>query len=251
MAATVALLAALGPPLAAQVNTERLRRSEAAAGLSGQAAVDFTLRAGNVELLLFAPSARVDLVGARWSMFLVARGDFGWQEGERFSNQGLAHLRYGRALSGRLRLEAFTQLDYDRARQLTRRTLAGAGPRATLLASGAWDAALGSAVMVEHEELDLPPGAVHPRETDAIRWSSYVTARGAAGERLAAVATLYAQPRLSDFGDLRVLGDARVSVQLAGALSLQTAGVIRWDGRPPDGTDELDVTLRTGVGIEW
>lgn len=251
-AVRLALLAALfAGPLGAQVNTERLRRTDLAAGVSGQAGLDFTLREGNVELVLLAPSGRVDVVGDGWTLFLVAQGDLGWQRGERFSNQGLAHLRYGRQAASRLRLEGFTQVDYDRARQLTLRTLAGAGPRVTLLATDGWEVALGTAYMLEHEELELPAAAAHPRETTVSRWSSYLTARGAAGERLAGVTTVYVQPQFSDFGDLRVLGDARLSVQLAGALSLQTSGVLRWDGRPPDGTEELDLTVRTGVSVEW
>ena len=148
-------------------------------------------------------------------------------------------------------LETFAQGDYDRSRRLTLRALIGVGPRFLLFRTSAWEAALGTAYMFEHEELDLPAAAIHPAETDAHRWSSYVTVQGRAGDRLATVVTVYAQPRLDAFADVRMLGDARLAVQLVGALALQVSGFLRWDGRPPDGTDELDMTLKTGVGIEW
>jgi hypothetical protein len=247
----VAVLALFPPFLPAQVNIERLRRTDLDHGFAGQAALDFTLRAGNVDLVLLAPSGRVDYTAGQWDAFLVARGDFGWQHGERFSNQALAHLRFGWRSSPRVTLEAFTQWDYDRSRRLTHRALIGAGPRLTLAATPAWRVAVGTAYLFEHEKRDLSPGSTHPAETHAHRWSSYFTAHGRSGERLAAVATLYAQPRFDDFADLRLLADGRLAVQLAGTLSLQLSTLLRWDGRPPDDTDRLDLTLRTGLGIEW
>lgn len=243
---------ALGPPtLSAQVNIERLRRTDLPPGFAGQAGLDFALRTGNVDLFLLAPSARIDFRAERWTAFALGQGDFGWRAGERFSNQALGHVRIGRVLSPRLTLEAFTQLDYDRPRRLRLRWLVGTGPRLHLAATERWRVALGSAWMFEQEELELPPEAVHPRETRSHRWSNYVTAALRAGERLGAAATLYAQPRFDEVEDIRLLGDARLAVQLAGTLSLQVAGALRWDGRPPDDTEKLDLTLRTGVAVEW
>lgn len=251
LAAATLALAPVAGALDAQVNTERLRRTDVEQGLAGQAGLDLTVRAGNVELVLLAPSVRIDVRSARWNTFLVTQADFGWQRGERFSNQALAHLRLGYRAAEPLVLEWFAQGDYDRSRRLTLRALTGAGPRLLLVRTPAWEAALGTAYMFEHEELDLPAGAVHASRTDAHRWSSYVTVQGRAGDRLAAVVTAYAQPRLDAFADVRMLGDARLAVQLAGALGLQVSGLVRWDGRPPDGTDGLDLTVRTGVAVEW
>ena len=63
--AAVVLLALLAGGLDAQVNTERLRRTDLDRGLAGQIGLDLTVRAGNVELVLVAPSARVDIGAAR------------------------------------------------------------------------------------------------------------------------------------------------------------------------------------------
>jgi hypothetical protein len=238
-------------PLSAQVNIERLRRTDLPAGFAGQAGLDFTLRAGNVDLLLLVPSARIDHRAERWIAFVLGQGDFGWRGGERFSSQALGHIRVGRHLSPRLTLEVFSQIDYDRPRRLTLRWLVGTGPRIHLVAREGWRVALGTAWMFEHEELDLPPEAAHPRETRSHRWSNYLTAAVRAGERLAAAGTVYAQPRFDDMQDIRLLGDARVAVQLVGTLSLQVSGALRWDGRPPDETEKLDLSVRTGVSVEW
>lgn len=249
--AAVGFALVLNGPLAGQVNTEGLRRADLEPGVSGQAGVDFILRAGNVQLFLLAPSGRLDMAGERWTSFFVAQADFGWAGGERFSNQALMHLRYGYQVAERLTLEAFTQTDYDRSRRLSLRALAGGGPRLPLARSEGWELLLGTSYMFEHERLDLPPEALHPVETNAHRWSNYVTVRGGSGQRLGVVATAYAQPRFDDFGDTRVLGDARLAVQIIGALSLQVSGVVRWDGRPPDGTEKLDLSLRSGVRVDW
>lgn len=249
----VAMALSLGAgPIAAQVNIEWLRRTDLPAGFAGQAGLDFMLRAGNVDLLLLAPSGRIDYRTEQWTSFALAQADFGWQGNERFSNQALGHVRVGRQLSPRLSIEAFTQLDYDRPRRLTLRWLVGTGPRVHLVATEGWQLTFGTAWMLEHEELALPPQADHPRETRSHRWSNYLTTAVRGGEnRVAMAMTFYAQPRFDDFGDLRLLGDFRLAVQLVSALSLQVSGGLRWDGRPPDDTEELDLILRTGVAVEW
>ena len=235
----------------AQVNIERLRRAQTDTGFMGTLGANLTARTGNVRLVLLNVEGRLDLQAPGWLAFLIGSTDVGWQAGERFSNAGLLHLRGSRRLSPVLAGELYTQIDYDKSRLLTFRAVAGGGPRVTVARSDVWSGSVGSGLMFEHERLDLPPTAVHPWETNAIRWSSYLTAHFRDAQRLSLAGTVYAQPRVDAFGDLRLLGDLQLAVQLVGSLSLTVTSRVRYDSRPPDRIEGLDTAITTGVAFEW
>jgi hypothetical protein len=251
---TIVLAVALLPLpglLRAQVNIERLRRTAAGTGLSGSTGAHLTARTGNVQLVLLTLNGRVDYVRPHWLAFAVGNTDVGWQGGRRFSNTGLLHLRYNYLVAPAVAAELFGQIDYDKARLLAFRTIAGAGPRFTVYGAKRWRVAIGTAYMLEHERLDLPPGAPGPAVTTVSRWSNYVSASYGAPPRLATVGTVYAQPRFDDFGDTRVLGDFRLAVQLVGSVSLTVSSHVRYDSQPPPGIRPVDTALTTGVALEW
>lgn len=248
------LLAAVPAHLSAQVNIERFRRAGGDTGWSVVSAVDLALRAGNEELVLVGLSVRTGHVGRATRSLIVASGDLGWERGRRFSNRGLLHLRRAFLTPRAVHPEIFVQMDYDRARALAFRALVGTGPRAELVRDkegGGARLAVGTAYMLEHERLDLPPTAIHPRRTTHHRWSSYVALRAGTGAPLAAGLTAYVQPRLGDWGDTRVLADGTVAARAGGSASLALTISLRYDSRPPDDTRSLDATLKSGIAIAW
>lgn len=251
VAALLVMIALPARPVLGQINIERLRRTAADSGVSGMAGLNLTARTGNVELVLLNVEGRTDVVSGRWLGFLVGNTDVGWQGGRRFSNAALLHARSNWAVRSGVILETFAQIDYDKARLLTFRALAGAGPRVNVIDTPMWRLTLGTGYMFEHEEVDLAAGAVHPRETNASRWTSYVTYRFAEGRRVTTAGTAYLQPRLGALADLRALGDFRLAVELVGAVSLVVTSRVRYDSRPPDGVDRLDAALTTGLSVEW
>lgn len=238
-----------GAGLTAQVNIERLRPGEAV-GLGASLSADVTLRTGNVELVQLGLGGRVDYVRDRARAFLVSSGDLGWQGGERFSNEALAHLR-GIYTPARLWPEAFVQVNYDKSRLLTFRFLAGGGVRIGLVSTGSVDLAWGSDYMFEREELDLPADASHPDETAVHRWSNYLSLRIAFNEQASLVLVTYAQPQLDDFGDTRVLSETRLGVDVTQAVAVVLTFRMNVDTRPPDGIEEVDTNLKAGVGLRF
>jgi putative salt-induced outer membrane protein YdiY len=241
----------IAKPATAQVNIERLRRAQADSGFTGTLGANLTARTGNVSLVLLNVDGRLDYGRPGWLAFLVGNADIGWQGGQRFSNSGLLHLRGNRLLSSVVAGELFTQVDYDRSRLLSFRAIVGGGARLDLARSVRWRLSTGTGLMFEHERLELPPTASHPDETNAVRWTNYVTGNFRDAERLSIAGTLYAQPRVDGFGDVRLLSDLRLAVQLVGALSLTVTSRIRYDSRPPDGIESLDTALTTGLALEW
>ena len=137
-AAVCLTLAILAAPrvLRAQVNIERLRRTETSTGVSGLAGANLTARAGNVQLVLLTFTGRLDYVRRRWLAFVVGNTDVGWQGGQRFSNAGLLHVRYNYLASPTVAAEVFGQIDYDRARLLAFRAIAAT--RARFTPHGPW-----------------------------------------------------------------------------------------------------------------
>jgi len=235
----------------AQVNIERLRRNTDRTGLLGTARLDLTARTGNVRLVLLNVESRADLVRRDWTAFLIGSSDVGWQGGRRFSNTALFHLRATALTSRPVGVEAFGQVDYDKARRLDFRSVIGGGARFAIAGGAGGRVAGGTGLMVEHERLDLPDSAAHPRRTDAVRSTSYLTFQLQRSERISIAGTGYAQPKLDEPGDVRVLADTRLAVQLVGGVSLTVTAKLRYDSRPPDDIADLDTTLTTGLALEW
>ena len=164
-----------------------------------------------------------------------------WDENSQFANAMMGHLRVTRRVSKRWSLEAFGQAEYDEFLLLIRRTLIGSGPRLSLLHTDPLSLKLGTAYMLENELLDKTVVDEKP-ETLAHRWSSYMSAKGELGAHVGWDATLYIQPRLTDFNDFRLLVAATLSVALKDQLEFQLEFESRLDNKPTsvqDGFAEL------------
>jgi len=251
VAAILLGVAGVAEPVGAQVNIERLRLSRAEEGLSGRLSVSLSSRSGNVDATTLTIGGRSDFVRGPRTLFLVVDGDYAWQGGRQFSDQGLAHLRFMQHLKGRVAAEAFVQGDYNKARLLDARSVGGAGVRVTVVSRERATFALGTAAMAEHEELGLPPGARHPRRTDAWRWSSYATLSWAFNDRSGVTATAYSQPRFDDVGDIRVIAEGALNVKVGGPVSMTLVGALRHDSDPPDGIAPTDTRIVTGFTVSF
>jgi hypothetical protein len=220
-------------------------------GLSGgaEAAVDW--RTGSTDLLV----ARA-LVMGQWrtekhTVLGVARGEYGFAQEELIVSKVLEHLRYRYRFTEWLSGETFVQHEYDAFRRLQLRALVGAGPRFTPWSSDTVRLVLGASMMLEHERLrqDDEPDA-GTRATD-LRLSSYVLARVKLMENLSLVETLYVQPRLTRFSDVRLLNETLLAVDANKRITFTTGFVLTYDTAPPATVSRLDTQLRTGIGVKF
>ncbi len=239
----VALL--LAADTMAQVNIEA-RRSQAEPGLwHHQIGLKAAWRAGSVERRELGLNLRTEYEGQQHSWLGFVDGELGWQDGRRYSNQGLAHLRLSQRLSERLAIEAFAQFDHARQRRLEARSLLGTGLRWHTSSS----LRIGSGLMAEVETNDLPVAASHPRQTRNLRWTSYVSGHAPLGTGHLSF-TAYLQPRVTEPRDLRALGEAQLRAPLSARAGLELTLRMRHDARPVDGVDELDLRLAGGVSVD-
>jgi hypothetical protein len=176
---------------------------------------------------------------------------YGWQGGEPFSNEGLAHLRH--VFRGRewIHPEGFVQVDYDKARHLTFRSLGGAGLRFNVFRDDKTRLSLGSAYMLEHERFDLPPESLHSQKNTNHRWSNYVSLSVAFSGDITLTWTSYAQPRFDDFSDLKTVGEGRFEFDVNEMLALTATARLRYDSAPPDGVMKRDTSLLTGLLMDF
>jgi len=234
--------------LLGQVDIESLRRNGAPEGVSGSVTASLTAETGNTDFVSVEATTRADWVTSSAATLLIAEGGLGLLSDERFSSSGLLHLRQVWWVSGWIAPEAYGQLNYDRSQLLDFRALAGAGVRLKVT-EGAWGSlGAGVSLMLEREELGLPPEAVHDDRTQKVRNSTFVALRAVGGEQLVISSTTYVQPALSDpVDDLRILENLRGSVSITGYLALTVSFDLRYDSGPPDDVEPMDTKLKTGL----
>lgn len=240
------LVLAVIPAARAQVNVEKLRDLEAdgfAATLGG----DVAFRSGNSDLVELGLGSRLDFRSGLHYTFAIASLRYGENNGRRFKDQSFAHLRYTYWFRTRLAAEMFGQAERDGFTLLELRLLYGNGVRLRYLEAERAAVYQGSTVMIEYEDLDASRVQTHPDELLVGRWSNYLSVRLALSEHTSLINTLYVQPRFDAFADVRVLDEAAVEVALSRHVALRTTFHLRYDSRPPDGVEDLDLTLRNGL----
>lgn len=242
---------ALWPSLASAsgVNVEKDRPDES--GVSGNLDFKFGYRQGNVNLVDVGLKARISYLRGRHLVLLLTDSRFAAQsklkaggslgelstEDARYVNRHMAHGRYNVRMIRWMASELFSQIETDEFLLLRTRFIVGAGPRFVLHERKDFGAYLGTAYLAEYERLDPDTFVSQPtgrgRTNWWHRWSSYLSLRFLATDRLTLASTTYVQPRFDDPADLRILSDSSIDVSLVPRLSLKWGLSIRYDSQPP------------------
>ena len=247
----VTAFAGAQPAHAGIVNVQSILATEAGDGLSGSFTGSMDWRTGNTELLLLSAAPVARFRAGDHLLVGVVRGEFGTSGDNRIIATTFEHLRYRYTISERLLGEVFAQHTYDQFKRLRLRALVGAGPKVDLVSRDDLRLSLGVAYMFEYQEL-RDDGAVDAGDTEvAHRASSYLTGSYELDDRVQLVATVYAQPRLTDPGDVRFLQESQVVVQLTTTLSLKTSFIMAYDSTPPAEIKQLDTALKTAISYEF
>jgi putative salt-induced outer membrane protein YdiY len=124
------------------------------------------------------------------------------------------------------------------------------GPRFPLVASAAFDLALGVAYMQELEKLDRAAEPDSGEQQLAHRLSTYAALALRVNERLRFGQTAYAQPRINRPKDVRVLSESELLVSISDMLALKATFSLGYDSFPPDGRHTLDTVTKTGLQLK-
>ncbi len=234
---------------ASGVNVERERPDKP--GVTGNLDFKFGYRQGNVNLIDTGLKTRLTYLEGRHLILFFSDSRFAAQTklraGDtiqdlgtgraRFVNRHMAHARYNVRMIRWMASELFTQIETDEFLTVRTRFLIGAGPRFVLHERRDFGAYLGTAYMTEYEALDSAQFVSQPDATGPVnwwhRWSSYVSLRFLATDRLTLASATYVQPRFDDPTDVRFLNESSLEVALAPRLSIKWGTSIRFDSRPP------------------
>jgi putative salt-induced outer membrane protein YdiY len=237
-------------PTSAQINTERMRALDVE-GMRTTVGGDVAVQSGNVDLFEVGANTRVDYRIGRHYAFLAGEVRYGRQDDAPFRDRTFGHLRYNYRLVPRLVAEAFTQLERDGFARLQLRTLVGGGLRVQYLDTKAVKIFQGTTPMYEHENLEGDDLAHHPAATSTMRWSNYLNVRLRFTDTTHLITTVYVQPRLDAFEDVRVLQQATLAVDITEHVRLTAEFNLNYDSRPPTDVVDLDVALRNGLQVSF
>ncbi len=265
--AALALVAALAAPAAAQVNTEKMRVGANEPGWGGTFDVNASLQRGNTEREILGAGARLqyawpqveadgagetesddETTGPANVVFLVSNYSFTRLNDNRYVNNAQGHLRFIRQHSPRISFEVFGQYQFNEFIRLEDRFLAGGGGRFALIQAERTEVFAGVGYMLEQETLDLPAALPDGTSSEHHRSTNYLTVRyNSKDERLRLIQTLYAQPRLDDPEDFRLLSETSFEIQLFRQLALAVSLNVAHDSEPPTGVKETDVVLSNSL----
>lgn len=237
--------------LNAQVNTEKYRNENDTSGFSGFVQLNISAQTGNVDLQELDPTFRVDYKTQHTHSFAIILGEYGWKDQVAFSNQALLHLRHVHEISFPFEWEVFGQINYDKARLLLFRDLAGVGLRFNIFKNKLNELWIGTDYMIEHEKYDLPPTAKHKVEQTVNRWSNYLNYSLNIKHGVLFSVVIYYQPRFDLFSDLRILNENSLSVDLVKNLALSVGFRLYYNSRPPDTIKNTDTKTELGFSFSF
>ena len=252
----------------AQVNTEKLREDNPQGGFSGFAGTSVALRQGNINRLRIDASLRAQHESlqsvplnatstltkkATKQLFFIV-GELTFAEKDTASgtdvyiNKSFTHARWTNMWLARLGTEVFSQIQYNQAIRLQLRALGGAGLRWAAVESDFADVYAGAGYMFEHEVLDVaePNDVSHNH-----RMTNYVSLSLKFFEdKVSLMNTAYAQPRVDDFSDYRIISESILNIEAHKHLVLGIALNVRYDSEPPvEVTEKLDLELKNTLKI--
>ncbi len=236
-------------PAAGQINIEKTR-VEDPEGISLAVATTFAFRSGNVTRYDLSSSARVDHKSDKNHIFLLGNVGYGESRGTTYKNRAFAHLRFMHDASRFITTELFGQVENDTFTRLQLRVLAGIGIRIPYVKRDNIAIYQGTSFMFEHESLAPDNVGEHPAEITANRWNNYINIRLKLNDKVAFFNTGYAQPRFDDFGDIRILLDSGLQIELSTRFSFFTSLNLRYDSRPPGTLKSLDIDMRNGLKFD-
>ncbi|MEO7330381.1 MAG: DUF481 domain-containing protein [Minicystis sp.] len=179
----------------------------------------------------------------RHLIFLKAQGDYAAFGDKASVAKSFAHVRYTVALLPWLSGEVFAQIQQDKFQRLRLRQVDGIGPRFGLVQRRDLEVFYGTSYMLEYEVLSDEPGGPDLAGAFAHRWNNYLSLVYRFGPTARFASVIYVQPRFDDFGDVRVLSDSSVIVELITPLKLKLGVILRHDTRPP--TDVLSTDFES------
>jgi hypothetical protein len=237
---------------ACQVNVEGLRKALSSEGVHGSLNGSLTTYGGNTMGTELGGAALVGYREARQLVYLSTNANYSNLGGEVQVSNAFLHFRYNYVLGARVAAELFTQGESDRFRRLRLRTLVGTGARFTVVEGDTAALFYGVSYMYEHTSLSASVADAPVRPADVHRMNNYAAllivlepGRAVLGN------TIYFQPRLDDFRDVRLLDILALDVSVTGRLSASLQATLRYESPVPETIKRADLMVKNMLGITF
>jgi len=233
------------------LNTERFQDREVG-GPHLSADLALSLKQGNAEIFDLSTAGMAGtLVGRHWPRVIFG-GRYLSDEGSSILNDQVLQLRYSYLLSQESRTFHFVQAQKNETLLLQSRWLLGTGVRRTVVETDRASASVGTGLMAEWERLnqarlestdDARERAIRITNLAVLSWTTRSGAR--------VLNVLYVQPRVDNFGDVRILNDLGLSMPLTDALGATISVEWRSDTKPPAALSKYDLSLTAGLSVDF
>ena len=176
---------------------------------------------------------------------LLGNIDYSLANGEQLSNSGLIHFRYNRKLNKKIRLEAFTQYQYNKILGIESRNLIGIGPRYKINKSEKTVFYIGSLLMQEFEKT--------PDDTKTMsyrRLSNYLSLSiKNKANTLEFASVVYYQPNINFWEDYRISSQTSLAFNITSKLQFVNSLNYGFDSYAPTNVSKKNIILTNGLKI--
>ena len=212
----------------AQIVNMESARKESLSGFQFQANFGLNGSSGTVDRTNYSVETRLDYNSNKWQRF----GVFSYKREEKddsiTSNNTFFHLRAVRKVNNLVSWEVFSQLSEKPLQKIKRRELFGAGVRLSPYKT----LRVGLGLFDENEERILS----ETRKTT--RLNTYITNNFKISDTATFESTLYIQPDINDFSELRSFFVAGLRLKITEKFSSIISYENTYDSSPPPGTDQ-------------
>ena len=176
---------------------------------------------------------------------LLGNIDYSLANGEELSNSGLIHFRYNRKLNTRLRIEAFSQYQYNKILGIESRNLIGIGPRYKINKSDKMVFYIGSLLMQEFEK-----ASDNTKTMSYQRLSSYlsISIKNKA-KKLEFTSVVYYQPNINLWKDYRLSNQTTLAFNISSKLQFVNSINYGFDSYAPTNISKQNIILSNGFKL--
>lgn len=176
---------------------------------------------------------------------LLGNIDYSLANGKQLSNSGLIHFRYNKKLNKKLRIEAFTQYQYNKILGIESRNLIGIGPRYKINKSEKTVFYIGSLFMQEFEKTSDDTKTMSYQ-----RLSSYLSLSiKNKSNTLEFASVVYYQPNINFWEDYRLSSQTSLAFNITSKLQFVNSINYGYDSYAPTNVSKKNIILTNGFKI--
>lgn len=177
---------------------------------------------------------------------IIGASDFSKLDNSDITSSSLLHIRYNRKLSELIRLELFTQTQFNKVLDIRLRQLNGIGPRFKFVGKDIFKSYIGTLYMLENQLFYGPNETMQTRH----RLSAYLTMLLSFAKHTGELSSVsYYQPRIDQFSDFRLSNQTSLSLKISSKLSMVNSLNLYYESKPSLNIANFNYLLENGLRL--